>query len=121
MPCFQRHVFVCVHERAADHPQGSCQSRGGLEVRDALKSELKKHRVLKVVRPNAAGCLDQCAHGVTVVVYPEQVWYGQVTAADIPEIVEKHLIGGQVVERLLAPDQPHLDGHRRFPPLATDR
>jgi len=35
-----------------------------------------------------------------VVVYPEGVWYGGVTPADVPEIVERHLVGGQPVERL---------------------
>ena len=51
-------------------------------------------------RVNSAGCLDACDRGVAVVVYPEGVWYGGVTVADVPEIVERHLVGGQPVERL---------------------
>ena len=58
------------------------------------------------MRANAAGCLDQCQHGCAVVVYPEQVWYGRVTVEDVPEIIEKHLLGGQVVERLVIRDEP---------------
>jgi (2Fe-2S) ferredoxin len=53
------------------------------------------------MRANAAGCLDQCAYGPTVVVYPEQVWYTCPTPADAEEIIEKHLVGGVPVERLL--------------------
>jgi len=117
MPFFQRHVFVCTNERAADHPKGSCKLKGGVEVRDQLKAALKAKGLAKIVRANNAGCLDQCEEGVTLVVYPEQVWYGHVTVADIPEIIEKHLIGGQVVERLLLPDQPQLGGTRSFPVL----
>ena len=117
MPSFQRHVFVCINERPEDHPKGSCKARGGVEVRDTLKIELKKLGLSKMVRANNSGCLDQCERGVTVVVYPEQVWYGKVTVADIPEIVEKHLVNGEVVERLLQPDQPHLGDRRQFPPL----
>lgn len=117
MPSFQRHVFVCINERAPDHPRGCCKAKGGVDVRDRLKAELKKRGISKVVRANNAGCLDQCEHGVTVVVYPEQVWYGHVTEDDIPEIVEKHLIGGEVVTRLLLPDQPHLGERRTFPAL----
>ena len=119
MPSFQRHVFVCTNERPADHPKGSCKAKGGVEVRDELKSQLKKIGLSKLVRANNAGCLDQCERGVSVVVYPEQVWYGGVTVDDIPEIVDKHLVHGQVVERLLQPDQPHLADQRQFPPLDT--
>jgi (2Fe-2S) ferredoxin len=71
-----------------------------VEVRAALKAELKR-RGLKDVRANAAGCLDACAHGPSVVVYPEGVWYRGVTVADVPEIVEQHLVGGRPVERLV--------------------
>lgn len=115
MPSFQRHVFVCVNERAPDDPKGSCKAKGGIEVRDKFKAELKARGLAKTIRANNAGCLDQCARGVSVVIYPEQVWYGGVTVEDVVEIVEKHLIGGQVVERLLMPDQPHVDPKRRLP------
>jgi (2Fe-2S) ferredoxin len=117
MPSFARHVFVCINERLPDHPKGCCKAKGGVEVRDRLKQELATRGLSKQIRANNAGCLDQCEHGVTVVVYPEQVWYGGVTVDDIPEIVEQHLIGGEVVTRLLIPGQPHLDGRRRFAAL----
>jgi (2Fe-2S) ferredoxin len=112
MPSFQRHVFVCINERPADDPRGCCMAKGGAEVRDRLKAELKARGISKLVRANNAGCLDQCAQGVTVVVYPEQVWYGHVTVDDVPEIVDKHLIGGHAVERLMIPGQPHLATHQ---------
>ena len=111
MPSFQRHVFVCINERPADDPKGCCKAKGGVEVRDKLKAELKARGISKLVRANNAGCLDQCAQGVTIVVYPEQVWYGHVTVDDVTEIVDKHLVGGEPVERLMIPNQPHLTGH----------
>ena len=120
MPSFHRHVFVCTNERDPDDPRGSCHMRGAVEVRDRLKLELKQHRVLKTIRVNHAGCLDQCQSGVAIVVYPEQVWYRHVTVDDVPEIVERHLIGGQLVERLLMPDQRHLEEHRGSPRSAAD-
>jgi len=120
MPSLQRHVFVCINERAADNPKGCCKLRGGVDVRDKLKAELSSRGLSKVIRANNAGCLDQCEHGVAIVVYPEQVWYGHVTPEDIPEIVEKHLVGGEVVERLLLPEQPHLGGRTAFPALEVD-
>lgn len=117
VPSFQRHVFVCTNERAAGHPRGCCKARGGVEVRDRLKAELTARGLSKVIRANAAGCLDQCEQGVSIVVYPEQVWYGGVTVDDVAEIVEKHLIGGEPVTRLLMPAQPQLDGVTRLPVL----
>lgn len=117
MPSFQRHVFVCINERRPDDPRGCCKAKGSVEVRDQLKLVLKQRGIAKQVRANNAGCLDQCERGVSVVVYPEQVWYGGVTVDDIPEIVDKHLVNGEVVTRLLMPDQPHLAGKTEFPPL----
>jgi len=118
MPSLQRHVFVCTNERGPNAPKGCCKLRGGAEVRDRLKAELAARGLSKVIRANNTGCLDQCQHGVSLVVYPEQVWYGRVTPDDIPEIVEKHLIGGEIVARLALPAQPHLGGRTTFVAIA---
>lgn len=119
MPSFQRHVFVCINERAAGHPKGCCLAKGGVHVRDALKAGLKQRGVSKLIRANNAGCLDQCERGVSVVVYPEQVWYGGVTVGDVDELIDQHLIGGKIVERLLMPDQPHLAGQGPLPKVGS--
>lgn len=108
MPSFDRHVFVCVNERVAGHPRGCCKDKGGPAVRDKLNKELARVGLRGKVRANEAGCLDQCEQGITVVVYPEQVWYGGVTVDDITEIVESHLVGGKYVARLMMTEQPHL-------------
>jgi (2Fe-2S) ferredoxin len=97
---FEHHVFVCENRRPDGSPKGCCASKGAPAVREALKAELARRGLQGRVRANAAGCLDACDRGVAVVVYPEGVWYGGVTVADVPEIVERHLVGGQPVERL---------------------
>ena len=117
MASLQRHVFVCVNERASTSPKGCCNSKGAQAVRDALKKQLAARGLKDLIRANKSGCLDQCEHGVTVVVYPEQVWYGEVTVADVPELIERHLIGGEYLERLMLPDQPHLGASRSGTPL----
>ncbi len=119
MPGFSRHVFVCINERAPGHPRGCCKGKGGEQVRQRFKKELAERGLNGLVRANKAGCLDQCEEGVTVVVYPEQVWYGGVEPGDVAEIVERHIVGGEYVERLMLPDQPHLDGKQRGEPLAA--
>lgn len=100
MPEFERHVFVCGNQREPGHPRGCCAEKGAAAVRSALKAALKQHGLGGCVRANEAGCLDQCEHGVTIVVYPEQVWYGFVRAEDVAELVESHLVQGRPVERL---------------------
>ncbi len=97
---FRHHVFVCENRRPDDDPRGSCACKGSEEIRAALKAELKRRGLGKAVRANAAGCLDACADGPSIVVYPEGVWYGHVTLADVPELVESHLVNGVPVERL---------------------
>ena len=101
MTPLQRHVFVCVNERETGSSKGCCKSKGGSAVRDAFKKQLARKKLLSVVRPNKAGCLDQCEHGVVVVVYPEQVWYGGVTVDDVPRILEETIVHGRILEDLL--------------------
>jgi (2Fe-2S) ferredoxin len=99
-PHFEKHVFVCTNKRDPGNPKGCCWDKGSEAVRDEFKRLLHERGVKGRIRANAAGCLDQCARGVTVVVYPEQVWYGGVKVDDVREIVEDHLLGGVPVERL---------------------
>ena len=97
---FRHHVFVCENVRDPSDPRGCCAAKGSKAIRAAFKEELARRGLKGRIRANAAGCLDACATGPTVVVYPEGVWYGRVRVEDVPEIVERHLVGGQPVERL---------------------
>jgi (2Fe-2S) ferredoxin len=104
MAKFQRHVFVCLNERTPDDPRGCCLARGSGEVLEAFRKALHARGLKRMVRANKSGCLDQCAHGVTVVVYPDAVWYGHVEPSDVEEIVDSHLVNGRPVQRLTIPD-----------------
>ena len=70
---FGHHLFVCENRRDPSDPRGCCAARGGEAVRAALKAEMKRRGLEAVARVNGAGCLDACADGPTVVVYPEGV------------------------------------------------
>ena len=104
MGTFARHVFICGNQRDEGHPRGCCASKQAGAIRTALKNAVAKRGLIKSVRINEAGCLGQCEHGPTIVVYPEQVWYGFVQPDDVEEIVASHLIDGKPVERLILPD-----------------
>jgi len=102
---FEKHIFVCENVRPEDDPRGCCCAKGSKELRQQFKNHLKKLGLNKEVRANAAGCLDACEYGATVVVYPEQIWYGGVTKEDVEEIIQKHIIEGNPVERLFIKDR----------------
>jgi (2Fe-2S) ferredoxin len=104
MPHLEKHVFICTNERDPNNPKGDCHHKGAEAIREAFKKGLHERGLKGRMRANAAGCLDQCALGPTVVVYPEQIWYTVPTAADAEEIIDQHLVGGQPVERLLMRD-----------------
>lgn len=104
MAPFERHVFVCGNQRPAGHPRGCCDPDAGDALQKAFKKALADRGLQRRVRANRAGCLDQCEHGPTVVVYPDGVWYGGVTIADVGEIVDRHLAGGEPVTRLRLAD-----------------
>lgn len=50
-----------------------------------------------------SACMGQCSAGPTVKVMPGNTWYCQVTAEDVPRIVEQHLQGGELVRDRLHP------------------
>lgn len=101
-PGYERHVFVCVNQRPAGNVRGCCHRLGGPEIRERFVKELRVRGLGARMRANNAGCLDFCEFGPTVVIYPDGVWYRiEDVERDVVEIVERHLIGGEVVERCL--------------------
>ena len=99
-PYFEKHVFFCVNVR--DDGRESCGERGALAAQKHCKSRIKQLGLNghEKIRINQAGCLDRCEEGPVLVVYPEGTWYTYVDNSDIDEIVDSHLVGGKVVERL---------------------
>ncbi|MCL5267793.1 MAG: (2Fe-2S) ferredoxin domain-containing protein [Bacteroidetes bacterium] len=114
-----RHIFICTNKRKEDDPKGSCAQKGSEEIRDIFKKELHARGLKTKVRANKSGCLDVCEHGPNVVIYPEGVWYSHVTKDDVVEIIEKHIIGGKVIERLLLNDPRYKPDKMAYPPMKT--
>ncbi|HSK72455.1 MAG TPA: (2Fe-2S) ferredoxin domain-containing protein [Pyrinomonadaceae bacterium] len=99
----KHHVFVCNGK--------SCTAVGSPEVKKAFEEELQKRNLRwgkesKGRNPDGevvltdCGSVGFCSIGTAVLIYPEGVWYAQVCAEDVPEIIEEHLEKGNVVERL---------------------
>lgn len=94
---YQYHLFFCTHERDDGKPY--CQQHDAQSLRNYAKQRVKDLH-LKKVRVNNAGCLNRCALGPILVIYPEGIWYQYQNEADIDEIIESHLQHGKIVERL---------------------
>lgn len=99
----KRHVFVCNGK--------SCSAVGSAEVKAAFEKELeakglRQGKESKGRNPKGeivltdCGSVGFCSIGTAVLVYPEGVWYAQVTADDVHEIIEEHIEKGNIVERL---------------------
>lgn len=108
-PYFEAHVFACTNRRPDGHKRGSCAAHGSEKLRDYMKARARELGLDGKVRVNAAGCLDRCELGPTMVIYPEGVWYTYHSPADVDEILDTHLVKGGRVERLmLTTDQKEL-------------
>jgi (2Fe-2S) ferredoxin len=104
MPKFHKHIFVCTNQRPANDARGCCDPSGNADLQRVFKVKLAQRGMKDKVRANKSGCLDQCEHGPNVVVYPDAVWYGGVTEADVDEIIESHILGNKPVKRLIIAD-----------------
>lgn len=87
---FKRTLFVCTHARAgAQRPSCAAEGRGGYELLEALKAEVKARGLKGRVRVSRSGCLDLCEQGPNAFLYPEGTWYHGLTAADAPRLAER--------------------------------
>ncbi len=116
MSTFKHHIFVCINQRTQDDPRGCCAAKGSEALHAIFKQEAKRLNLKGTVRANKSGCLDHCALGPSVVIYPEGIWYRVTTEADVKEIMERHIMKGEVVTRLVMPDHP---APVKVPPLIS--
>lgn len=100
MSYFDKHVFFCTNQRTDG--RASCEDCGAEALRAHAKARVKELGLSGQgkVRINSAGCLDRCDEGPVMVIYPEEVWYSFVDEEDINEIIDSHIVGGAVVDRL---------------------
>jgi (2Fe-2S) ferredoxin len=106
VPRPERHLLVCLNTRPPDNPKGSCGDKGSERLFERLKELVREHGLKERVIVSRTGCLKHCSRGITLAVYPDNVWYGGVVEADLDEICSLHLHDGKPVERLLMPDIP---------------
>lgn len=70
---------------------------------DAFLAAFQERDLWGTYKVSSSGCVGPCFSGPSVLVYPEGVMYAKVRAEDVGEIIDKHIVGGEVVDRLQAP------------------
>ncbi len=95
---YDKHIFVCTNQKAEG--KKCCGEEFGMETVNRLRAKIKEANLPIQVRAQRAGCLDVCAFGPALVVYPEGTFYGSLTTEAVDRIFEEHICAGKVVEEL---------------------
>ncbi len=97
---FEHHLFFCLNQRK--NGEACCDQHNAFALFEYAKNRVKELGLAGPgkVRVNKAGCLDRCADGPVLVVYPAGIWYTLVDAEEVDEIIQSRLILGRPVERL---------------------
>lgn len=82
---YRKVVLVCTNLK--ENGKECCAMKGAAVLHPKLKEAMKTADL--TVRVSKTGCLDRCTDGVTVAIIPDDIWFGGVTEADIPEIVSR--------------------------------
>jgi len=81
------HVFVCTNDRAGERK--SCADQNSPLIRTTLKQEVSNRGWKKHVRVSQCGCMGLCATGPNVMLYPQKIWFSEVSIDDIGKILSK--------------------------------
>ena len=81
------HVFVCTNDRGGERK--SCADNNSQLTKSKLKDVVDEKGLKGKVRISTSGCMGLCAKGSNVMIYPQRVWYSEVSPDDVDEIVSK--------------------------------
>ena len=96
---YQRHIFFCTNIKKDG---GGCSTYNSEEAFTIAKKFLQDKDLWGEgkCRASKSGCLGRCESGPVCVVYPDGIWYSYVDNEDVLEIIDKHVVNGNVVTRL---------------------
>lgn len=80
------HIFICTNDRQG--VRQSCADGNSPAIRAAIKEQVEANQWKPRVRVSQSGCLGLCDKGPNVIIYPQKIWFSQVTMNDIPNIIK---------------------------------
>ncbi len=107
MKYYRSHILVC--------QDPDCVHRGSKEILAALNNELSAQDLTGEVQVLETSRIGACDQGPEIMVYPEGAHYGNLTADDIPYIVEEHLLKGRIAQKFLIKEESFIDEELRAP------
>lgn len=96
----KRRIYICDSHKPKVHGGGCCSDKGSQTLLKELATGLQKANLHNDIELIPTTCLSQCLTGISVRVWPDQVYYGKVKQEDVDEIVIEHLLDNQPVERI---------------------
>ena len=90
---YQKHILVCTNE--------TCKLEGGELLFQKLKARINELNLKKIYRPSRVICLGLCGKGPNVLVWPEGTVYCRFSEGNIEDLIQKHLLHGEVLTELL--------------------
>ncbi len=86
---YEKQIFVCTNDRKGESP--SCGDHQGDGIFQELRRIAKERGYHPRIRVAQAKCLGKCNQGTNIMVYPDQVWFSEVTMNDVPLMAEQFL------------------------------
>jgi (2Fe-2S) ferredoxin len=93
LKALKRHLFFCHSEH--------CENQEVEDLMEAFKEQLVEAGINKQVMMNKTSCLGICGNGPFALVYPDGIWYYNLTVEDVPKITMEHLVNNEPVEELI--------------------
>ena len=87
----KKHVLICTNT--------DCAARGSVGLVEKLRRLIKDAKQQRFIRVTKTSCMGRCGEGPTVVIYPDGIWYREINAEDLPELVDEHLINDRLLSR----------------------
>lgn len=95
------HIFVCTSCRISGVQKGFCYSKDAVGIVEKFMEEVDDRDLSGEVMITNTGCFGICNKGPIAVIYPEGIWYGNITEVDVEKIMDSHIEGGMPVKELM--------------------